>query len=45
MYSDAATGCSSGHGITIARSLVGHYITSLDMAGCSISLVEALTTS
>lgn len=26
-------------GITIARSLVGSYVTSLDMAGCSISLV------
>ena len=32
--------------ITIARSLVGNYITSLDMAGCSITLLqldEALT--
>lgn len=27
------------HGITIARSLVGSYVTSLDMAGCSISLI------
>jgi dihydroxyacetone kinase-like protein len=27
-----------GHGITIARSLVGPYITSLEMAGCSITL-------
>ncbi len=27
------------HGITIARSLVGSYVTSLDMAGCSITLV------
>jgi len=26
------------HGITIARSLVGNYTTSLDMAGCSITL-------
>jgi dihydroxyacetone kinase-like protein len=26
------------HGITIARSLVGSYVTSLDMAGCSITL-------
>jgi dihydroxyacetone kinase-like protein len=26
--------------ITIARSLVGNYITSLDMAGCSITLVR-----
>jgi dihydroxyacetone kinase-like protein len=30
-----------GHGITVARSLVGNYITSLDMAGCSITLVKA----
>ena len=29
-----------GHGITIARSLVGPYITSLEMAGCSISLLK-----
>ena len=30
-----------GHDITIARSLVGNYITSLEMAGCSITLVKA----
>jgi phosphoenolpyruvate---glycerone phosphotransferase subunit DhaK len=29
-----------GHGITIARSLVGPYITSLEMAGCSITLLK-----
>jgi dihydroxyacetone kinase-like protein len=29
-----------GHGITIVRSLVGPYITSLDMAGCSITLLK-----
>jgi dihydroxyacetone kinase-like protein len=29
-----------GKNITIARSLVGNYITSLDMAGCSITLVR-----
>jgi dihydroxyacetone kinase-like protein len=29
-----------GHGITIARSLVGPYITSLEMAGCSITLLR-----
>lgn len=30
-------------GVTIARSLVGNYVTSLDMAGCSItvSLLDA----
>lgn len=26
------------HGVTIARSLIGSYVTSLDMAGCSITL-------
>ena len=30
-----------GVGVTIARRLVGNYITSLDMAGCSITLVRA----
>jgi dihydroxyacetone kinase-like protein len=29
------------HGVTIARNLVGNFITSLDMAGCSITLVKA----
>ncbi|MGV9412237.1 dihydroxyacetone kinase subunit DhaK [Nocardia sp. NPDC003693] len=29
-----------GHGIEIARSLVGPYITSLDMAGCSVTLTR-----
>jgi dihydroxyacetone kinase-like protein len=29
-----------GHGITIERSLVGPYITSLEMAGCSITLLR-----
>ena len=28
-------------GVTIARNLVGNYITSLDMAGCSLTLVKA----
>ena len=28
-------------GITVARSLVGNYITSLDMAGCSVTLLKA----
>jgi len=32
--------CGS-RGITIARSLVGNYITSLDMAGCSLTLLKA----
>jgi len=30
-----------GHGIVIARRLVGNYITSLEMAGCSITLLRA----
>jgi dihydroxyacetone kinase-like protein len=29
-----------GRGITVARRLVGNYITSLDMAGCSITLLR-----
>ncbi len=28
-------------GVTVARSLVGNYITSLEMAGCSVTLVKA----
>ena len=28
------------HGVTIARSLVGNYVTSLDMAGCSMTLTR-----
>jgi dihydroxyacetone kinase-like protein len=28
------------HDITIARSLVGNYITSLEMAGCSFTLLR-----
>ena len=30
----------NGHGVTIQRSLVGPYITSLEMAGCSITLLK-----
>ena len=29
------------HGVEIARSLVGNYITSLDMAGCSVTMLRA----
>jgi phosphoenolpyruvate---glycerone phosphotransferase subunit DhaK len=29
-----------GHGVTIARSLVGNYITSLEMAGCSVTVCK-----
>ena len=28
-------------GVTVARSLVGNYVTSLEMAGCSVSLLRA----
>ena len=28
-------------GVTVARSLVGNYITSLDMAGCSVTVLKA----
>lgn len=28
-------------GVTIARSLVGNYVTSLDMAGCSVTVLDA----
>jgi len=30
----------AGHGVSVARSLVGNYITSLDMAGASITLLK-----
>ena len=30
----------AGHGVSIARSLVGSYITSLDMAGASVTLLK-----
>lgn len=29
------------HGIVIARNLIGNYITSLDMAGCSVTMLKA----
>ena len=29
-----------GRGITIERQLIGNYITSLEMAGCSITLLK-----
>ncbi len=40
MYNEVAQ-ILAKNGITIARSLVGPYITSLDMAGCSVTLVKA----
>ncbi|MEU7489171.1 dihydroxyacetone kinase subunit DhaK [Streptomyces sp. NPDC042319] len=29
------------HGVPVARTLVGNYVTSLDMAGCSVTLCQA----
>ena len=40
MYGEIAR-LLQGAGITVARNLVGNYITSLDMAGCSLTLVRA----
>ena len=39
VYRKLAQICES-HGITIARNLIGSYITSLEMAGCSITLLK-----
>ncbi|MEO1016109.1 MAG: dihydroxyacetone kinase subunit DhaK [Pseudomonadota bacterium] len=39
MY-DAAARCCADRNIKVARSLVGNYCTSLEMAGCSITLVK-----
>ena len=40
MYGDIAAQLEQ-RGITVARTLVGDYITSLDMAGCSLTLLRA----
>jgi len=39
MYHEVAS-ILTRHGITVARSLVGPYITSLEMAGCSVTLLR-----
>jgi dihydroxyacetone kinase-like protein len=39
MYGEVAK-ILAGHGVTPVRSLVGPYITSLDMAGCSVTLLK-----
>ncbi|GAB2553390.1 dihydroxyacetone kinase subunit DhaK [Nocardia heshunensis] len=39
MYNEVAR-ILHGHGVEIARSLVGPYVTSLDMAGCSVTLTK-----
>jgi dihydroxyacetone kinase-like protein len=40
MYHEVATILAKA-GVGVARTLVGSYITSLDMAGCSVTLVKA----
>ena len=40
IYADIAAALAE-HGVEVARVLVGDYITSLDMAGCSLTLVKA----
>jgi dihydroxyacetone kinase-like protein len=40
VYNELSKVCE-GKGIAIARRLVGNYITSLEMAGCSITLLKA----
>jgi phosphoenolpyruvate---glycerone phosphotransferase subunit DhaK len=39
MYAEVAK-LLDGHGLTIERNLVGNFITSLEMAGCSITLLK-----
>jgi dihydroxyacetone kinase-like protein len=39
MYQEVATILDKA-GVRVARSLVGPYITSLEMAGCSVTLVK-----
>jgi len=40
MYGEVAR-ILEAKGVTVARSLVGNYITSLDMAGCSVTVLRA----
>ncbi|SDB82019.1 dihydroxyacetone kinase, N-terminal domain [Raineyella antarctica] len=40
MYGEVAA-ILAGHGIEVVRPLVGNYITSLDMAGCSLTVLRA----
>ena len=39
VYNELAKICQ-GRGVKIARNLIGSYITSLEMAGCSITLLK-----
>lgn len=40
IFNELAEVCKA-KGITVARQLIGNYITSLDMAGCSITMLKA----
>ena len=40
LMNNEVTRILSANGITVARTLVGSYITSLDMAGCSVTLLR-----
>jgi dihydroxyacetone kinase-like protein len=40
MYNEVAK-ILAAHGVRIVRNLVGNYITSLDMAGCSVTLLRS----
>ncbi|MFN8469765.1 MAG: dihydroxyacetone kinase subunit DhaK [Caldilineaceae bacterium] len=40
VFRHLATVCDQ-HQVTIERNLIGNYITSLEMAGCSITLLKA----
>jgi dihydroxyacetone kinase-like protein len=40
MYNEVAALLDKA-GVQVARTLVGSYITSLDMAGCSVTLLKA----
>ena len=40
VYNEAAKYRSTSTGIKIERNLIGNYITSLEMAGCSITLLK-----
>ena len=39
MFGELSKYCEA-HGLVIARSLVGNYVTSLDMGGCTLTLTK-----
>jgi dihydroxyacetone kinase-like protein len=39
MFAEAARGLDD-HGVVVARSIVGSYVTALDMSGCSFTVVR-----